>query len=268
MRASAGLLSRMTLSHVPLDALTIRGERALRPVPLYAALKAMLRADGFQFRVPVRGSAHAHQDRVTFLNLTYWNAREPSDVLVDDTIEADVLAHAAWHHAARKALSVDAGPPTAAALFLGESVASAFDVFIVGHMLRQGRGNALLDSQVPAMSAAALDAGLSAAEVEALLAGMAEDPDRAFGDLRALLFDAALALYACADVDAAASALERLATHRFIGLLHHYELSNWVLYARAYAAAPRDDDPATVMERALRAAPSTAGWLGTHWLAA
>lgn len=255
----------MPLSHVPLDALTIRGERALRTVPLYAALKAMLREDGFRFRVPPKGSAHAHLDRVTFLNLTYWNAREPSDVLVDDTIEADVLAHAAWHHAARKALA-GGGPPTPAALFLGESVASAFDLFIVGHMLRRGRGNALLDSQVPAMSAAALDAGLTAAEVETLLADVAGDPDRAFGDLRALLFDAALALHGCADVDSAATALERFAAHRFIGLLHHYELSNWVLYARAYAAAPRDDDPATAADRALRAAPSTAGWLGAHWL--
>jgi len=253
----------MPLSHVTLDSLTIRGERALRPVPLYASLKALLHADRFHFRVPEKASVHAHLDRVTFLNLTYWNAREASDVLVDDTIEADVLAHAAWHHAARKALG---GDPTPAALFLGESVASAFDLFIVGHMLRQGKGNALLDSQVPAMSAAAMDAGLTAAEVEALLADVAEDPDRAFGVLRALLFDASLALHGCADVDSAAAALERFAAHRFIGLLHHYELSNWVLYARAYAAAPRHDDPALAADRALRAAPSTAGWLEAHWL--
>jgi hypothetical protein len=255
----------MTLQHATLDALTIRGERAFRSVPVYAALKRMLLADAFRFRVPANGSVHARHDRVTFLNLTYWNARDPSDVLVDDTIEADVLAHAAWHHAARKALT-GSGTPTPAALFLGEAVASAFDVLVVGQMLRQGRGNAFLDSQVPAMSAAALDAGLTTDAVEALLADMTEDPERAFGDLRCLLFDAALALVDCADVDAAAEALERFASHRFISLLHHYEVSNWVLYARAYAGAPRADDPALAMERAMRAAPSTLAWLREHWL--
>ena len=34
---------------------------------------------------------------------------------------------------------------------------------------------------------------------------------------------------------AAQAALERLAGHRFAPLLHHYQLSNWILYARAYA---------------------------------
>jgi hypothetical protein len=256
----------MPLRHVPLSDLTLRGERALRPIGVYATLKQMLLRDGFTVRVPEAGSRHAHVDRVTFLNLTYWNARDPSDVLVDDTLEADVLAHAAWHHAARKALPYT-GSPTAAALFLGESVASAFDLYLVGHLLRQGRKSAYLDSQVPAMSAAALDAGLSSDEVEAILASVMEDPDRAFADLRELLFDAAMALMAARNVDAAATVLDGFADHPFIGLLHHYELSNWVLYARAYAGPADANDLAVAMHQAMRSAPSTMGWLEANWLA-
>ncbi len=255
----------MPLRHVPLPELTLRGERALRPIGVYATLKRMLVRDNFVVRVPEVGSRHAHGDRVTFLNLTFWNARDPSDVLVDDTLEADVLAHAAWHHAAKKALA-SAGGPTAAALFLGESVASAFDLYLVGHLLRQGKKSAYLDSQVPAMSAAALDAGLSPDDVEAMLGSVAEDPDRAFGDLRELLFDVAMALVEAPDVDAAATVLDGFADHRFIGLLHHYELSNWVLYARAYARPAEASDPAVAMDASMRAAPSTLGWLETNWL--
>lgn len=254
----------MPFRRLSLAEITIRGERAMKPVGVYAALKRLLVADGFTFRAPEPGSRHAHQDRVLFLNLTYWSAGDGSDVLVDDTLEADVLAHAAWHHAARKALG--AAAPTAATMFLGESVASAFDLYLVGHMLRQKKQTAFLASQVPAMSAAALDAGVTEEELEALFASVAESPDRAFEDLRELLFDAALALVGCPDVDAAVATLDRFGGHRFFGILHHYELATWVLYARAYAAPPVPDDPAVALDRAIRAAPVAIDWLEANWL--
>lgn len=255
----------MPLRRLLLADISIRGERAFRPVGPYKALKRMLVADGFAFRAPAVGSTHAHADRVLFLNLTYWNSSADSDVLIDDTLDADVLAHAAWHHAARKALA--SGPaPTAAALFLGESVASAFDLYVVGQLLRQGTRNAYLSSQVPALSAAALDSGVTEAALADLFASVADDPDRAFEDLRELLFDAALALVHCVDVDAAVLALDQFADHRFVGLLHHFEVSNWVLYARAYSGPPVLDDPARAMDRAVRAAPDAMAWLESNWL--
>lgn len=84
-----------------------------------------------------------------FLNLTYWNSR--------------------------KALA--SGPaPTAAALFLGESVASAFDLYVVGQLLRQGTKNAYLSSQVPALSAAALDSGVTEAALADAGPAALDDP--------------------------------------------------------------------------------------------
>ena len=51
------------------------------------------------------------------------------------------------------------------------------------------------------MAESAAAAGLSDADFEALLESVSADPDRAFEDLRELLFDATTALITCASVD-------------------------------------------------------------------
>jgi len=252
----------MTLQTVGLEALTLRGEADLTHIALYRSLKRMLQVDGVAFRVPAPGSPHGFWDRALFLNLTYWDAVAPRDVLLDASLDADVLAHIAWHHAARKALG---GPTSADALFLGEAVASAFDLYLVGRTL--ARGGEFLESQVPAMAAVAEQAGLDEDAFEALLAEVADDPERAFEDLRALLFDATTGLVAAADVDAAAAVLAALDGRRFAPLLHHFELSNWVLFARAYTPTALAPDPAVrAVDAALRAAPVSLDWLASRWL--
>ncbi len=257
----------MSLQTLGLDDLTIRDEKSLRHIGLYDSLKRLLRDDGVQFRVPTRGSHHARWDRVLFLNLTFWDASSPRDVLVDASIDADVLAHVAWHHAARKALIPEGGAASADALFLGEAIASAFDLYLIGRTL--GREAEVLETQVPAMCDVLEGAGLTEAEREALFTSVAADPDRAFEDLRALLFDVTTTLAGCPDVDAAAAALEGFATRRFAPMLHHYELSNWILYARAYAARDRGVDARVrSVDRALREAPVALDWLEARWLPA
>lgn len=258
----------MPLTSATVDELTVRDERALRDMAVYAAIRRMMRADRFIFRI----AAPPENDwsRVLFLNLTFWNAGEASDVLAEASIDADVLAHAGWHHAARKALAA-AGRPSPADLFLGESVASAFDLYLTGWLLQHGKRSAFLKTQVPAMAAAAENAGVDSNAFALLLESVAADPERAFEDLRALLFDAAMALLACRGVDEAESVLVGLKPRRFSCLLHHYELSNWVLYARAYAVplgeGPQGVDHAGETDRALRAAPVSLEWLEKHWLA-
>jgi hypothetical protein len=86
------------------------------------------------------------------------------------------------------------------------------------------------------MSDCAQEAGLSEGAFAALMGEVARDPERAFEDMRALLLDASNALFVCAGAIEAQAALEALADHRFAPLLHHFQLSNWILYARAYAA--------------------------------
>ncbi len=122
------------------------------------------------------------------------------------------------------------------------------------------------------MAEVAEAAGLPEAAFEALLQGVSADPERAFEDLRELLFDASTTLLACPGLDAAAQALERFDGHRFAPLLHHYELSNWILYSRAYAGAGANNregepDPAVrALDAELRAAPVALDHLERAWL--
>jgi hypothetical protein len=248
---------------VTLAELHVEDERSFRHVGLYDDLKRALVRDGYRFRVPAKGEAP--WDRVLFLNLTFWDAAAQGDVLATASIPADVVAHVAWHHLARRAL----GPAStsADALFLGEAIASAFDLYLVGRLLGHAPDAQFLETQVPAMAEVAESAGMPEDRFEALLDEVAKDPERAFEDLRALLFDATTALVRCEGIDAAAEAIARFDDHRFGALLHHYELSNWILYARAHAAGQLAPNPAVrEVDAALRATPIALDWLARTWI--
>jgi hypothetical protein len=250
-----------------LDELHIEDERSFRHVGLYDALKQALRRDGYRFRVPER--APLSWSRALFLNLTFWDSGGQGDVLPEAAIPADVVAHVAWHHLAGRSLRSASTPPaptSADALFFAEAIASAFDLFLVGRLLGHAPEAQFLETQVPAMAEVAEAAGLPEAGFEALLHEVAEDPDRAFEDLRELLFDASTTLATCPTADAAAPALERFDEHRFGPLLHHYELSNWVLYARAQGAPLAPDPLVRTLDAALRAAPVALDYLERAWL--
>ncbi len=249
-----------------IDALAIDDERSFRHVALYADLKAIVQRDGYVFRVLPKARG-ARWDRALLLNLTFWGAQGGGDVLVDDRLAADVVAHVAWHHLASRALAPKGkGAPSAEALFLGEAIASAFDVYLVGRLLGHAPRSSFLATQVPAMADAASEAGVSATAFDALLRGIARDPERAFEDLREMLFDASTALVECKDADDALGVLSRIEGHRFAPLLHRYELSNWVLYARAYASTCARDARVRAVDRALRKAKSALDWLTTEWV--
>ena len=221
------------------------------------------------FRVAAPGSRASSWDRALFLNLTFWNPSEPSDILVDKFIDPDVVAHVAWHHLARRALAQPAGiPPGSTALFLGESVASAFDLYLVGRLIGRSPDASFLRTVVPAMADAAESAGLPAEGFEAMLHAVADDPDRAFEDLRELLFDVTTGLVRCSS-DEAPERLSAFDGHRFASLLHYYEISNWILHARAYASSTSEsvDSRASTIDAALRSAPVALDWLEKHWLA-
>jgi hypothetical protein len=257
---------------VTLDDLTIDDLSSFEDVAIYGRLEQLLRRSAHAFRVP-EGDRTASWDRALFLNLTYWSADEGADVLCDDHIPADVVAHVGWHKVVSEGLarrsSSPSGPPSAGALFLGESIASAFDLYLVGRLLRSAPDCDFVTTQVPLMAECAGEAGLRDARFSALLEEVVREPQRAFEDLRALLFDAATTLLACPGVPEAQAALEGFAGRRFAPLLHHYQLSNWILYARAYAARPLETGPvAAEVDAALRQAPVSLEWLDANFIRA
>lgn len=252
-----------------LEELSVEDERSFRHVGLYADLKDVLRRAGYRFRtLPPGSGAGSSWDRALLLNLTFWRPEDGGDILVDETIPADVVAHAAWHHLAATALAGadDGQRPSVGALFMGEAIASAFDLYLVGRLLGHAPESSFLETQVPAMSETAQAAGTSEAEFEELLSTIADAPERAFADLRELLFDAANALYASANAGEAWTALQRLDGHRFAPLLHRYELSNWVLYARAYGDDGNNHTAAAQLDATLRGEKDPLQWLAAHWI--
>jgi hypothetical protein len=262
MRRAATSFERRTV-----DQLVIGDEASLRHVALYSELKDVLRRSAYEFRVLPPGAA-ARADRALFLNLTFWTATAGGDVLVDERIEADVVAHAAWHHLAARALATAPGePPSVDGLFLGEAIASAFDVYLVGRLLGHAPRSTFLETQVPAMAEAADAAGLSARRFEQLLTSIARHPEQAFADLRELLSDATSAIYECRTGEEALLALTTFDRHRFGALLHRYELSNWVLYARAYGDnRGLHGRRARAVDRALRKQKAPLDWLAARWI--
>jgi hypothetical protein len=257
--------SLAAFDHRTLDELAIDDESSLRHVALYSDLKEVLRRHGFRFRV-LSGASHGRADRALLLNLSFWAADAGGDVLADGSIAADVVAHAAWHHLAARELASSRGGMSVDALFLGEAIASAFDVYLVGRLLGHAPRSTFLETQVPAMAETAKAAGLSRTSFAGLLAGFSRKPERAFEDLRELLFDAATALFTCRTPEEGHAALRAFDGRGCGALLHRYELSNWVLYARAWG---RDagDLRARAVDRALRRARAPLEWLGAHWIA-
>ena len=82
-----------------LDELTIDDRAPAIGVAIYQRLETFLRSSGHRFLIPETGQ-QASWDRALFLNLTYWNVEAGADVLCDDHIPADVVAHVAWHELA------------------------------------------------------------------------------------------------------------------------------------------------------------------------
>lgn len=257
----------MPLRTVSLDDLIIDDEAAFASVPLYPRLKEVLRRSDHRFLVPAAGTPFGW-DRALFLNLTYWSGEAGADVLCDEHLAADVVTHIAWHHLAAERITRGAGHArTASALLFAESIASAFDLHVLGRLWREAPGAEFVTTQVPILSEAAQDAGMTDDDFATLMTEISDDPDRAFEDLRRLLFDAATALAGCREAVEAQTQLERFAGHRFAALLHHYQLSNWILYGRAYAAAaPAVDEVVRGLDTTLRKAPSALGWLAENWV--
>jgi hypothetical protein len=254
----------------PLRKLHLQDAASFKALTLYHALYDALCAAKYTFRVLPKQDT-GRWDRALNLNLTFWSADAGGDILVDDSIAPDVIAHVAWHHLASKAFSVIAQgrAPSADALILGESIASAFDVYLIGKLIRVAPGAEFLKTQIAAMSETVSAAGMSEHAFEKMLMAMSEDPERAFEDLRCLLFDVTTALLTCSTAAEALQVFHTHRKHRFASLLHRYELSNWVLYTRAYTlgkCAYRPDPKLRRFDQALRNAKNSLDFLSEQWL--
>ena len=232
--------------------LHIEDEASFRHVAIYADLKAALRRHDAKFCV---------DDAAELLNLAFWRPAGVAEVLRDEVISADQVAHNAWHVVAAAALG-DAAQ-SKEGLLLAESIASAFDIYMTGRLLGHSPDALFLTTQIPAMREAAELAGFEERQFTALLTAASDEPEKSFEQLRQLLFDVSTELVACDGIDDAARIMQQAAEHPFAPLLDHYELPTWVLFARAYGHDASADVRA--IDRELRNADDSVAWL-ERWL--
>ena len=256
--AGSKLLQRRTLKE-----LTLQDEASFRHIGLYQEFKQRLVRDGYQVRVLPADAPR--WDHALLLNLAFWDARGAGDLLVDEVLPADVVCHMGWHHVAAASLADGTAPLSAEALLLGEAVASAFDVYLLGRLLGHAPDSDFLLTQLPAMAEVAESAGVDGDTFEALVETIGGDPEGAFEDLRRLLYDVTMELLAAQDADAALAVLLRHQDSRFGCLIHHFEIANWVQHARA---APRNASgpAAAAIDAELRLAADPVELLASLWL--
>ena len=253
------------LLRVRLSDLIVPDEAAYEDFPLWAKLKARLVEQEVEMYLADPASSNRHWADTALINHTVLLPRGATEILHDRNVPADALMHTAWHHAGVEAMG--ALSSSAEGLLLGESVASAFDAFVVGTLLRtESEHPSALDTQVPAMAEAAAAGGGSPEDFEALLHRMAEDPEGSFEELRELLFDVSMGLLRADGVDAADEVLSNVHGHVFAPILHHYDLSIWVLYARAFGKDLKAHASLRKIDVALREESHPLAWLESHWL--
>ena len=259
----------MPLLKLDLEAIHIDDEASFRHVGVYGRLKDVVRKAALPFCIPDERSTLAHWDAALLLNHTQWSPSQSVEVLTANVVPADALCHRAWHYAAAEALGEHAY--TADGLLLGEAVASAFDVYLVGRLVGHVDESGFLESQVPAMRDDAESAGCDERTFERLLERMVAEPEKSFEAVRAMLFDVARGILRASTVDEAAEVLEGPAKQPFGPLLYHYELRNWVLFARALGRSVAGDGLGVDAEvgrvdAELRAATDPVDWLERQWL--
>lgn len=247
-----------------IDDLHIADQAAFRAVGLFRELRAVLRHDDYQFRL--MPSAAVRWDMALVLNLGFWQPRGGGDVLMDAQLEGDVVCHMAWHHLAGMALAEGELPLAGEALLLGEAIASAFDVYLLGRLVPSAPDCDFVATQLPAMADSAEAAGRSPDEFAAVVESMQAQPEQAFEQLRQLLYDTAMGLWRAADADQALQVLLHADAHRFGCILHHYELANWLQQARA-APVNGSAGKAADVDAQMRRQPVALEWLADQWLA-
>lgn len=213
-------------------------------------------------------------DRALLLNLTFWGATNGSgarvggDILVDRTLPADVVAHVAWHHLAAKHGPALVRPP------LGRRpLPRRGDCERLRPLPRRPAPRAR--SSVDFSRDPGARHGRGRGGRRSLRGGHRRLAQRRGPGSRGLLRVAAAApgptpraLLRCRSATDGLRALASFDEHPFAPLLHRYELSNWVLHARAYVADPLAADPAVeALDQALRAAPDAVEHLRAAWVA-
>jgi len=225
---------------LPIEAIEIDDRDAYGKVALDGLLEAAsatLDRAGVRVVVTERGRGTAR-----LANLLCWQVQANLELADDAVLSGDQIIHFALHHLADQQM----GHEDPRALLFAETLASSADILLLGSLASLEPEP---DFVVETMESFAYYYDLYAGSEEVLARVLTRIVDDPFAMMRAVclfLYAAAEPLLSASDLATTLSHLDRLVEDDLYPLVHHYNMTNWILAIRA-ARLPEQEagfDPA------------------------
>lgn len=170
------------------------------------------------------------------VNLLHWDASENLEYLDGEGVLADQIIHFAVHHVMNRFNQCN----TAKGMLFAECMASAADVYLVGKLSQAGEETDFLQDTLESFSTYYEMYAVDETHLELMLSTILEQPFKAMMDLANYLFQFGSALLgAQPDLEK----LIQLQEHFSYPLVHHYNISNWILTIRSKFPGYDDAEP-------------------------
>jgi len=180
------------------------------------------------------------------LNLVHWDVATHLEYLDERAVYADQLCHFAAHQLIDALL----GSRDPYALLFAEAFASALDFYLLGKLIQAGEETGFLIETIESFTTY-YELYDSEDQLELVLTRTGEAPFTLMAEVADYLFQCAILLMSKADPGEIMQALGWLAEGPLYPLVHHYNVSNWVLAIRVRCPAPGPDTPDMMRMRKL-----------------
>lgn len=228
---------------LPLDALQlIDADIYTRAaIPLLEPAKTLLKRKNVQAAV-----LEGQVGRARLVNLLAWDPSDHLEYLDNNSIEADQVLHFAMHQLAEHTW----GSARAVDLITAEALASAVDIYLLGKLAEAGEEPGFLIDTLDSWGFF-YEQYADEDRLKQLLQNMIDDPFASFQRLTRFLIKATLPLLRLNDGTALSKHLAECEAEDFYPLLHHYNVTNWVLAVRARGLPVGQDQPDPRLEDLL-----------------
>jgi hypothetical protein len=166
------------------------------------------------------------------LNLLCWDAASGTEFLDDQEMPADQAIHMAIHQVIER----DLGSTTPEHMLLAETIASASDLYLLGKLAKAGEETAFVTETMESFSFYYETYAAKAEHLETLLQAVLTSPFMAMSQVADFLFETGLLLF---QPLSNAEALRACTAHAFYPLIHHYNITNWIMAIRERHPDPR-----------------------------
>ncbi|MDJ0842186.1 MAG: hypothetical protein QNK37_37140 [Acidobacteriota bacterium] len=181
----------------------------------------------------------AGHGRARLANLLSWQVDECLEYLDGDDLTTDQVVHFGLHQFAHHRL----GSKHPHAVLFAETLASSADIYLLGKLAQAGMEPDFIHETLESFGFYYETYGDDAGHMEQLLSDLTTDPFGAMVTVGNYLFNFCTPLLYPASSDEPANILAVLQPHAYYPLVHHYNVTNWVLAIRAQFPEPMGSNP-------------------------